>query len=101
MRKPNPSREEPVLLVGGRFAAFRDSRNHDPEVWYAFEDGGDLRLLEDVQWADWDRRGRLLVATTDGRLQVREPNGSDVVWELDLSADVPDPEPPPAEAREW
>jgi hypothetical protein len=101
MRKPNPVAQTPVLLAGGRFAAFRDSRNHDPEVWYAFEDGGDLRLLEDVQWADWDPRGRLLVATRDGRLQVRDRDGAEVAWELDLSAEAPDPQPPPAEARDW
>jgi len=101
MRKPSPKTGGVRLLVGGRFAAFRDSRNHDPEVWYALEDGGDLRTLDGVQWADWDAGGRLLVATSDGRLQVRDAGGSDVSWETDLAADDPDPRPPPDDAREW
>jgi hypothetical protein len=55
-----------------------------------------------VQWADWAPGGALLVATAGGRLQVRA--GDDqlrVTWEVGLSADAPDPQPPPAEAREW
>jgi hypothetical protein len=103
MRKPRPSTDGTSLIVGGRFAAFRDVRNHDPEVWYAIERDGDLETLEDVQWAEWDGRGRLLVATTDGRLQVRDgdltPAGAR--WEVDLAADEPDPRPPPDEARRW
>jgi hypothetical protein len=103
MRKPSPADDAVRLLVGGRFAAFRDVRNYDPEVWYALERPGRLDTLEGVQWAEWDGRGRLLVATTDGRLQIRTGGfGPDaVVWERDLSADVPDPQPPPAEARRW
>jgi hypothetical protein len=46
---------------------------------------------------------RMLVATTDGRLQVRGAEGPDsaVSWEVDLSADEPDPQPPPDQARRW
>jgi hypothetical protein len=103
MRRPSPSASGRALVVGGRFAAFRDVRNHDPEVWYAVEEAGDLETLDDVQWADWDRRGRLLVATTDGRLQIRDgdPTATGVTWEQDLSADAPDPQRPPEEARRW
>jgi hypothetical protein len=103
MRKPSPAHGGVGLIVGGRFAAFRDVRNYDPEVWYALERGRDVETLEGVQWAEWDARGRLLVATTDGRLQIRTGGfGTDaVVWEHDLSTDAPDPQPPPAEASRW
>jgi hypothetical protein len=69
--------------------------------WTETEDR--LETLVDVQWADWDASGRLLVATTDGRLQVLGAEGPDsaVSWEVDLSADEPDPRPPPEEARRW
>jgi hypothetical protein len=69
--------------------------------WTETEDR--LETLVDVQWADWDASGRLLVATTDGRLQVLGAEGPDsaVWWEVDLSADEPDPRPPPEEARRW
>ena len=47
--------------------------------------------------------GRLLVATTDGRLQVRDdPYGeTSAIWERDLSAQRPEPAAPPREAAEW
>ena len=103
MRKRRPGADDVALIVGGRFAAFRDNRNYDPEVWYGLEREGALETLEGVQWADWDASGRMLVATTDGRLQVRGAEGPDsaVSWEVDLSADEPDPQPPPDEARRW
>jgi hypothetical protein len=58
--------------------------------------------LDDVQWADWDERGRLLVATRCGKLQVRELRGltCDVVFEHDLAPLAPDPTPAPAWAAE-
>ena len=68
MRKRRPGADDVALIVGGRFAAFRDNRNYDPEVWYALEREDTLETLEGVQWADWDGSGRTLVATTDGRL---------------------------------
>jgi hypothetical protein len=103
MGKRSPADGDVRLIVGGRFAAFRDVRNYDPGVWYALERAGRLETLEGVQWADWDGHGRLLLATTDARLEVRtEPFGERaVVWRHDVSTDRPDPQPPPPEARSW
>lgn len=71
-------------------------------VSYWLEGAGDLLPLDDVQWADWDERGRLLVATRCGKLQVRELRGltCDVVFEHDLAPLAPDPTPAPAWAAE-
>jgi hypothetical protein len=58
--------------------------------------------LPDAQWADWDARGRLLVATKRGWLQIR--SGTDfaaVDWAHDLAPAAPDPQPPPADASRW
>jgi hypothetical protein len=77
------------------YAAFREldpSRYGEPEYRLDGE-------LSGVQWADWSLDGGLLVATVDGRLQVRD--GEKVRWEVDLADDVPDPQPPPAEAAGW
>jgi SAM-dependent methyltransferase len=58
--------------------------------------------LAGVQWADWARDGRLLVATTGGELQVREdPRSPQPSWRHDLAAMMPSPEPPPREAHRW
>jgi hypothetical protein len=105
MEKPRPGSAGAVrLAVQGRFAAFRSSMPGETKaVRYDVLDGGGVRPLEDVQWADWDAAGRLLVATLDGRLQVRDIDaaGAAVRWELDLSGLTPDPTPPPDVARRW
>jgi hypothetical protein len=67
------------------------------------ESDGDLSPLDDLQWADWDREGQLLVATRCGKLQVRnlDRNGFKTVFEEDLSLLEPNPAPAPAWARRW
>lgn len=104
MEKPRPGSDDATrLVVQGRFAAFRAAMPGEAKaVRYALAEPGGERPLEDVQWADWDAAGRLLVATRDGRLQVRDPAaGTPVRWETDLSRLAPDPQPPPDEARTW
>lgn len=69
---------------------------------YELEIGGSRCILDDVTWADWDPSGRLLVATRDGRLQIREPaRAMRVVCEHVLADRRPAPEPAPAWARRW
>jgi hypothetical protein len=70
---------------------------------YRLERAGAVTALDDLQWADFDARGRLLAATRDGRLQVREFDGRGfrVVEEHDLRPLRPDPAPPPAWAGRW
>ena len=59
--------EKGRLRVQGGYAALR-TRVFSSEIAYRV---GDVEL-PDVQWADWSRDGRLLVATTAGELQTRE-----------------------------
>ena len=69
-RRPGPHRPRRpggLPLRTGRLAA---------AALYAVDD----QVLDDVQWADWSADGRLLVATVDGRLQVRD--GSTVSGEV-------------------
>ncbi len=92
------------LVVQGPFAAFRSSLpGWPPRVRYDVVEGGRVRWLEGVQWADWDAEGRLLVATTDARLQIRDASndGLSVVSEVDLSSLTPSPSAPPKEAYRW
>jgi len=69
-------------------------------VRYELRSGDVTRHLDHVQWAEWDARGRLLVAT-DGRMQIRDGADGSVQWEADEGAFEPDPTPPPAEASTW
>lgn len=59
--------------------------------------------LDGVQWADWDGEGRLLAATVDGKLQIRDGSMTTgtVLAEVDLAALRPQPAPPPREAHRW
>lgn len=105
MRKPRPrSPAETDLTARGYYAAFRSKLPADGfDFAYDLRTRGSVTPLVDAQWADWDSDGRLLVATTDGRLQVRvgEPPDLEVAWETDLTRFEPDPQPPPPEASRW
>lgn len=100
--KPRPGAGGGVRLrVRGHDAAFRAAA--PGEVVYEVSEGDAVTVLEDVQWADWDADGRLLVATRAGRLEAR-----DGAWPVmatpphaNLAALAPDPAPAPPEAHAW
>jgi hypothetical protein len=104
MEKPRPSSAGAVRLrVRGWYAAFRALEPKPDTIVYEVKDRDDMMVLGDVQWADWDADGRLLVATRDGRLEIRDgahptrPGAE----HADLAALAPAPAPPPDEARQW
>lgn len=90
-----------TLHVEGRYAAFRAGNPNDGPPVYWTTRGDELEVLEGVQWADWDSRGRLLMATSDGRLVFRSGADSGEVEVADLAAMPPDPKPAPGWAAEW
>jgi hypothetical protein len=103
MEKARPGDASVLLRVRGRYAAHRGfGPDHDPARYALRVGSGDERPIEGVQWADWARDGRLLVATIDGRLEVRDdPTRPEPAWTVDLAPFTPDPAPPPAVAAEW
>jgi hypothetical protein len=72
-------------------------------VSYWLEGRDDLCPLEEAQWADRDDRGRLLVATRRGALQIRRLRGftAEVEFERDLAPLEPDPMSAPPWAEQW
>ena len=72
-------------------------------VRYSLESDGDLELLDDLQWADWDQEGQLLAATRTGKLQVRslDADRPEIIFEEDLSVLDPNPTPAPLWAQRW
>jgi hypothetical protein len=70
---------------------------------YAIVDAGRTVPLADAQGADWDADGRLLVATVDCRLQIRDysASGLSVRSEVDVGSLTPAPSPPPEDAHRW
>jgi hypothetical protein len=91
------------LTVRGVLAAFRGNPEWGRTIRYEITGDGEGLHLEDAHWADWAADGRLLVATVDGKLQVRDytRGGTSVRSEVDLRALTPAPAPPPKEAHQW
>lgn len=94
-------RVESLGRAGGEFGV--NQAVDGLRVQYSVETRGDVELLDDLQWADWDPEGRLLVATRTGALEVRSlgPAGFEVAPVADLSLLEPDPGPAPAWAETW
>ena len=103
MEKPRPGSDgSERLTVRGTYAAIRELHGVRTDVRYEVHRGDEATILDGVQWADWDTGGSLLVATEDGRLQIRRGTGEDsTLWEADEGSLGPDPAPPPAEASSW
>jgi hypothetical protein len=102
MSKPRPGAADTELTVRGSFAAFRSGQPSWADVSYECVSGSQRQRLDGVQWADWDWNGRLLVATTNGALEIREdPLDTTAAWSVDLGSAAPAPAEPPAIARHW
>ena len=91
-----------ALLLVHRGHSFGAPNVEGVQTLYLLESGGDVAPLAGVVWADWDARGRLLVADTSGAIAIREKaRGWANVWVQDLSGLTPDPRPAPAWASHW
>jgi len=67
-------------------------------VGYLLEVNGVRRALDDLQWVDWDVRGRFLAATRYGKLQIRDMEANQTLFENDLSLMDPNPTAAPDSA---
>ncbi len=92
---------ESLGWAGGEFGV--DQAVDGLRVRYWLETDGNLEVLDHLQWADWDREGRLLAVTRSGKLQVWKLEGEDreILFEEDLSPLEPNPAPAPAWAGRW
>ncbi len=105
MRKPQPG--GPLTLCveslgwpGGEFRA--EQAVDGLRVSYSLESSDDLAIFDDLQWADWSADGLLLAATRSGHLQIRDLSAkSKLVFDQDLAALEPNPQPPPQQAQRW
>lgn len=100
--RPRPGDPGLLLTARGGRAAHRsmDARWYGPADYRLVGPAGESRLVG-VQWADWSLDGALLVATADGRLQVRDPVTGAERTDADLAALEPDPQPAPEDAGRW
>jgi hypothetical protein len=71
---------------------------------YGSEEGtGRIAALPEAAWADWDHAGRLLMATREGAICIREQRGArwSQLWSQDLRGLAPAPTAAPAWAQRW
>jgi hypothetical protein len=93
---------ESVGLAGGEFGG--EQAVDGLRVRYSLESRDDVQPLDALQWADWDRDGRLLAATREGRLQMQRFDDNDdveMLFDEDLTRLEPEPVPAPAWAERW
>lgn len=92
---------ESVGWTGGEFGI--DQAVEGLRVSYWLESDGEIEILDQLQWADWDRDGRLLAATRGGKLQVWDLDSDDsqALFEEDLSRYEPSPISAPVWAHRW
>lgn len=92
---------ESVGRPGGVFGL--DQAIDGLRVQYSLESAGNIKLLDDLQWGDWDREGHLLVATRFGKIQIRDMDADryKILFEQDLSDLEPSPTPAPHWAQRW
>jgi hypothetical protein len=95
-REPNGERTLVRAPVRGAWFDTYGGRSVDE---YALIDRGELRSLGVATWADWDHRGRLIIAQ-DGRLIEYERDGA-LRQIADFNDQSPDPQPSPDWARDW
>ncbi len=89
-----------LRLKGGRLSTGGWSESGVPLYELDLPTGERIELPE-AAWADWDHAGRLLVATTDGRLRALDAANRLAELEAhDLAGLEPDPAPAPAWASE-
>lgn len=103
MEKARPGQDGSTrLTVRGTYAAARELHGIRTDVRYELHIGARAHHLDDVQWADWDEGGRLLVATAEGQLQIRDVDSEGAItWQADEAGLAPDPSPPPEGAKNW
>lgn len=94
--RPNPGGSRTLVMAPIREAWF-DTYGGRHAVEYALLDNGDMRPLGRATWADWDHRGRLIMAQ-DGRLiECGTDGGRREI--ADFNDQTPNPQPSPAWAR--
>lgn len=105
-RQPGAARVlrlESLGSAGGEFG--RGQAVDRMRLSYALHDAEGMRRLGHVQRADWDRDGRLLVATRSGSLQMwnldHDRGGLETLFDVDLSALEAHSAPAPDWARRW
>lgn len=80
-------------------ASFQTYGGRHVDEFAVLSPSGEVQALGPARWADWDQRGRLLLARDGKLLEWRDGGGLREI--ADLNAQTPHPAPSPPEARVW
>ncbi|MBS1827796.1 MAG: hypothetical protein JST93_20975 [Acidobacteria bacterium] len=95
LRRPQPNGDSTLMLINRGEGALPDYFLESPT--------GELTALHDATWCDWDRRGRLLLATHPRTLTIAACSNGKLrpTWSAGLTPLRPDPQPAPPWASHW
>lgn len=94
-----PGGDRRLMMMPVHDATFESYGGRDINEYAVDSGDGELCAFGRATWADWDQRGRLIVAQNGRLLHWRGPG--DVAMIQDFNPQAPDPQAPPAWAREW
>jgi hypothetical protein len=104
IRRSQPGQQNAALVLAHVGVDFGRPGIEGVQVHYLLEQGGGRVIpLSEAAWADWDHAGRLLVATHDGVVCIRElrHDGWQQLWSQDLRGLAPEPTAAPSWAQGW
>ena len=104
IRRPQPGQADTALVLAHVGVDFSRPGIEGVQVEYLLEEGaGRITPMPEAAWADWDHAGRLLLATRDCVVCIREARGGgwQQLWSQDLSDLTPNPAQAPAWAQGW
>jgi hypothetical protein len=102
--RTQPGRHGAALILGHTGVDFTRPGIEGVQLHYLRqENDGRITPLPEAAWADWDRQGRLLMATREGAVCVCEARGNAwaETWSQDLRDLVPTSVEAPAWAQRW
>ena len=101
LARSSPDGRMRLILQDQGILARAPSRVEGRSPLYRLERGRRTIELPEAAWADWDSVGRLLVATREGKLQIRNIESGALMHEVSLGPKSPSPRPAPAWAQRW
>jgi hypothetical protein len=92
-------RERPLGLLMSQTFESSTTFGGPYRVEYSVSDGAREHVIGPATWADWDQKGRLVVASNGALWHWRE--GRELARIADFNDQTPEPEAAPGWAREW
>jgi hypothetical protein len=101
LTRPSPAGRGRLVLTDQGWSTEGPGRIEGRSAVYRIEEGRRSTELPEAAWASFDQVGRLLVATRQGQLQIRDAGSGKVVREASVGELKPSPRAAPDWAQRW